>query len=83
MAPQRTKRTSYWTRAYPANAALCHQVALWYHKEEDSGENVSWIKANTKPCPKCQSFIEKNQGCNHMKCRNCGFDFCWLCLTEW
>jgi len=25
-----------------------------------------WMKANTRPCPKCQVPIEKDQGCNHV-----------------
>ena len=54
----------------------------------ESGDNeftVKWIKANTKPCPnkKCLKPIEKNQGCNHMKCAQCKTDFCWLCLKTW
>ena len=40
--------------------ATCDQAALWIMKEEDGGENLAWIKENTKPCPKCQTFIEKN-----------------------
>ena len=34
--------------------------------------------AKFKMCPKCKYWVEKNQGCNHMKCR-CGADFCYLC----
>eukprot|EP00456_Euglypha_rotunda_P048551 TRINITY_DN38917_c0_g1_i1.p1 TRINITY_DN38917_c0_g1~~TRINITY_DN38917_c0_g1_i1.p1 ORF type:complete len:100 (-),score=9.39 TRINITY_DN38917_c0_g1_i1:39-338(-) len=30
-----------------------------------------------KPCPKCQALIEKDKGCDHMKCTNCGYDFWW------
>jgi len=42
------------------------------------------IIANTKQCPKCHKAIEKNQGCNHMKCSGgCNFEFCWLCLGNW
>ena len=34
--------------------------------------------AKFKMCPKCKYWVEKNQGCNHMRCR-CGADFCYLC----
>lgn len=61
----------------------CLQVKTWTDKEEDNNENLTWLKANTKPCPGCGSFIEKNQGCNHIHCRNCGYDFCWLCKGKW
>lgn len=36
----------------------------------------------TKPCPQCQSPIEKRGGCKHIKCR-CGFEFCYGCLAPW
>ena len=34
--------------------------------------------AKFKMCPRCKYWVEKNQGCNHMKCR-CGADFCYKC----
>ena len=54
-------------------------------KNSSEGENALWFTANTKICPnaKCGVPIEKNQGCNHMKCGTCKFDFCWKCMTEW
>ncbi|KAF2322250.1 hypothetical protein P3X46_010523 [Hevea brasiliensis] len=65
----------------PAN---CEMVAKWMKKNSDESDNVNWILAYTKPCPKCMTPIEKNHGCMHMTCRPpCKFEFCWLCLGEW
>ncbi len=33
---------------------------------------------NYKQCEKCNYWIEKSQGCNHMKCK-CGHEFCYVC----
>ena len=33
-----------------------------------------------KRCPVCNIFIEKNNGCAQMTCRNCSHVFCWYCL---
>ena len=52
-------------------------------KNSAESENVTWIMAKTKSCPNCRKSIEKNQGCNHMTCRLCSNEFCWLCLGKW
>lgn len=59
----------------------CQMLKKWNEKNQDEAENMTWILANTKPCPKCGNPIEKNQGCMHMSCR-CGHQFCWLCLAD-
>ena len=46
----------------------CETVATWIRKNSAESENLNWILANTKPCPKCKRPIEKNQGCMHMNC---------------
>ena len=67
--------------------ADCNTVAQWNEKNCAESENILWIKANTKKCPKCRKPIEKNQGCNHMTCKRevggCGYEFCWICLGDW
>ncbi|KAJ3681135.1 hypothetical protein LUZ60_015624 [Juncus effusus] len=62
----------------------CSTVKKWVLKNSAESENMNWILANSKPCPKCKRPIEKNQGCMHMTCTPpCKFDFCWLCLGDW
>lgn len=45
--------------------------------------NYLWKKGNTKKCPGCNCDIEKNQGCNYMRCAKCKQEFCWFCLRDW
>ncbi|CAN5142705.1 hypothetical protein BH09DEP1_BH09DEP1_3350 [soil metagenome] len=45
--------------------------------------NAQWLAENTRTCPQCKTNIQKNGGCNHMTCKKCRHEFCWLCLTNW
>ena len=45
--------------------------------------NTKGMITKLKQCPECHILIEKVDGCNEMKCSNCGFVFCWLCLREY
>ena len=56
----------------------------WHGKDtcEKSLEKdfINWKKnKNIKRCPRCKIYTEKNEGCNHMICSNCKFQWCWLC----
>ena len=33
-----------------------------------------------KSCPGCSADLEKNGGCNHIKCARCGTHMCWVCM---
>mmetsp|Transcript_28250 Transcript_28250/g.65338 ORF Transcript_28250/g.65338 Transcript_28250/m.65338 type:complete len:508 (+) Transcript_28250:70-1593(+) len=64
----------------------CEIVKKWEEKNRDEEGDATWIRVNTKPCPKCQNSIEKNGGCMHMTCRKpggCGHEFCWICMGDW
>ncbi|BDA49808.1 probable E3 ubiquitin-protein ligase ARI7 [Coccomyxa sp. Obi] len=61
----------------------CDTVGKWILKNSAESENLNWILAHTKQCPKCRRPIEKNQGCMHMTCSQCRYEFCWLCQGDW
>lgn len=63
--------------------ATCDMLSAWKEKCQSESETANWILANTKKCPKCNCRIEKNQGCNHMSCKMCRFEFCWICMGDW
>ena len=70
----------------PAHEPInCAMLTKWLDKCQNESETANWILSHTKRCPKCQTRIEKNQGCNHMTCRaaGCGHEFCWICMGPW
>lgn len=56
----------------------CIMWEHWAKMCRNESENMDWIAAHTKPCPKCQKPVEKNGGCNLVTCQ-CMQHFCWLC----
>ena len=52
-----------------------------YEKAQRRAESESlWlINQCSKPCPKCGIATQKSDGCNHMTCRECEQDWCWIC----
>jgi len=59
----------------------------WEKKNSSDLENMNWILANTKSCPKCGVVIQRHSGCNQMGQRGesycCGHLWCWECGADW
>ena len=49
-------------------------------KQFEDEETSRWVQTNTRPCPSCSVPISKAGGCNHVRCSNCGANFCWACM---
>ena len=72
----------------PHEPASCKNASKWADRDMCEGLGAAWIIAHTKACPKCDSRIEKNNGCSHMTCAGrpkkggqaCAHEFCWQCL---
>ena len=71
--------------------ALClTQVCFQCRDEKHEGtceENMNnklegWVQEHggVRFCPVCKTKVEKNEGCNHMTCIICKYEFCWFCL---
>lgn len=39
----------------------------------------SLVRNGWKRCPNCTAVIEKNEGCDHMTCKKCKCNFCFVC----
>ena len=51
-------------------------------KMKDKGFE-EWKSHNfVKRCPYCKFWTEKNEGCNHMTCSQCNYQWCWICEQE-
>lgn len=48
--------------------------------DESEMATQHWKNVHTRNCPVCSTPIEKNGGCNHVRCGKCHSDFCWACM---
>ena len=45
---------------------------------------IKWTKGKrVKRCPYCHMYVEKNEGCNHMTCTYCDYEWCWICEQKY
>ncbi len=58
----------------------CATLTRWEDKNASDSSTGQWFQAHAKRCRKCHSFIEKNGGCNWIRCR-CGHEFCYFCFS--
>ena len=70
-----------WRNADEAGRAALR--AKYGERVLEEVQSSEWMQQNTKPCPNCQTHVEKNGGCNHITCRHCNFEWCWLCNCKY
>ncbi|OQR96619.1 RING-finger-containing E3 ubiquitin ligase, partial [Thraustotheca clavata] len=63
------------SNAHPTTSCIEYEVKM----RAEEKINQAKISQISKPCPGCKNPVEKNGGCNQMKCIQCGCHFCWLC----
>jgi len=65
---------------------FCSGCGLLYHGTSQCNvsfdeASIAFIQNETIPCPNCSVRLLKDGGCNHMTCKQCRTEFCWLCHT--
>ena len=65
-------------------AEMCFRCGEAWHSRtcEEAVDRAyeSWARGKeVQLCPRCRHRIEKIEGCNHMSCIICDYQWCWLC----
>ncbi|KAF2656747.1 hypothetical protein K491DRAFT_368676 [Lophiostoma macrostomum CBS 122681] len=50
---------------------------------EEKASEKTIQKMGAKKCPSCGLNIQKDGGCDHIKCKNCNYNFCFVCLVQY
>ena len=65
---------------------VCFQCRDEWHGTDTCEKNMDnklegWVQEHggVSFCPACRTKVEKNEGCNHMTCIYCKYEFCWFC----
>ena len=68
--------------SFHLNASSEFNLAETFTPNASESATQSWKKDYTRPCPKCASPIQKEGGCNHIRCGKCHTNFCWACMQS-
>jgi hypothetical protein len=63
----------------------CNQAWHGYSdcdKDKEIKDFATYSGYIVKKCPQCKVWTEKNEGCNHMTCKICSYNWCWICENE-
>lgn len=67
------------------NREVNPRVYRWMNQPAADGRGP-----RARMCIRCTRILERNQGCNHMRCgglnnhyEGCGAEFCYMCLGDW
>ncbi|XP_041105584.1 probable E3 ubiquitin-protein ligase RNF144A-A isoform X2 [Polyodon spathula] len=63
----------------PVTSFLPGETSSFYKNDDDDDDDDD-DDAPIKRCPKCKVYIERDEGCAQMMCKNCKHAFCWYCL---
>jgi len=67
----------------PINCANPSVVNEFLSSSSELDEAATLLALGCKPCPRCRSMVQKaDDGCDHMTCSRCTYEFCWSCLAD-
>ncbi|KAK5081204.1 hypothetical protein LTR05_007998 [Lithohypha guttulata] len=63
----------------------CNSLKSWHTDQGKCADSIEpesreeMRRRGFKPCPWCKQMIERDYGCDHMHCDQCGKNFCYNC----
>lgn len=60
--------------------ASCTNMKKFVALNAAESKDAQWLSKNSKECPQCSTYIQKDGGCNWVRCSKCKYEFCWLCF---
>eukprot|EP01065_Artemidia_motanka_P012580 TRINITY_DN1693_c1_g1_i2.p1 TRINITY_DN1693_c1_g1~~TRINITY_DN1693_c1_g1_i2.p1 ORF type:complete len:2170 (+),score=642.71 TRINITY_DN1693_c1_g1_i2:227-6511(+) len=75
------QRGHFFSRCEDVRVALRNRAGEEAKKqlEEDEASRKA-IASLCRPCPRCGAQVSRTEGCPHMTCKVCKFEFCYDCL---
>lgn len=59
--------------------SYCFDCSEAFHGDSPCPSPSDSLSPTLKFCPKCHVKVERSEGCSHMVCPRCRFEWCWLC----
>lgn len=77
-----TRKTCFHHRVAWHSGLTCQEYDEWKSSTEHNA-TANFFAQNVKQCPRCSSpSLKDPEGCNHVTCATCSYEYCWLCLAD-